>query len=100
MEDNLDFFKEWIDSHKWTTAKSYAKKAPHEYLLKEKITQVDGVVMVAFAKYIKENGYVEYFYQTPFTYLNIGEYKYWTMDYPLYKTSIVNRCPIENKYGN
>lgn len=96
---DLDFFIEWINSFNWTNAKSYADKAPHEYLVRKHLGDEDGLIMVEFAKYIKQNGYVEYFYQTPFTYLNIGEFKYWTMDYPLYKTTIVNRCMVQNKYG-
>ena len=100
MQSKLQYFTDWINSHDWTNAKSYEKKAPHEYLIRAKIPEEDGRIMVEFAKYIKEHGYTEYFYQTPFIYLNIQGYKYWTMDYPIYKTTLVNRCKIENKYGN
>lgn len=97
---NLEFFTKWVDEFEWTFAKSYADKAPHEYLVAKKIPQEDRKIMIEFAKFIKTNGYSEKFYQSSFVYLNIGDKKYWTMDYPLYKTDLVNRCPIENTYGN
>jgi hypothetical protein len=100
MMYDLKFFADWVEKFKWTEAKSYKDKAPHEYLVKAKISNEDGKIMVEFAKYIKEHGYAERFYQTEFVYLNIKGYKYWTMDYPLYKTDLVNRCPVGNVYGS
>lgn len=94
-----DKWEKWVNSFDWTFAKTYAKKAPHEYLVRDKISKDNQKLMLGFAKFIKEHGYEEKFWQTTFVYLNIGKYKYWTCEYPLYKTSLVNRCLVENKYG-
>ena len=97
---NLQFFTDWVDKFEWTFAKSYADKAPHEYLVRAKMPKEDGDIMVEFAKYIASNGYPQKFWSRTFYYIDINGKKYWTCEYPLYKTSILNRCPIENIYGN
>jgi hypothetical protein len=73
-----------IENQQWKFAKTYAKTAPHEYI-------VDGWNIELFNEIchlIDTDGYEEMFYDKPFIYYNIGEFKYWHYD------TILNRCAI------
>ena len=76
----LDKIKQFIDEQTWTFAKTYTKTAPHEYIVREKLDVEQKEMFDTFALYIKDSGYVKYFYKTPFTYCNIGNKKYWHME--------------------
>ena len=91
---------------KWTFAKTYADKSPHEYA----VVRVDDPYrdeMVAFMRYIFENGYVEYYYKKPFTFYKIDGRKYWCMapdkDHITDDTYLLNRSMeynVDTTYGN
>ena len=78
-----------IEEQYWKFATTYAKTAPHEYIVDE--WNID--LFNDICHLIETDGYVEYFYSKPVTYYNIGELKYWRCD------NILNRCPIENRYS-
>ena len=78
-----------INNQKWKFAKTYAKTAPHEYIVDEWNIEL----FKEICNLINSDGYEEMFYDKPFRYYNIGEYKYW------YCGNILNRCEIENRYG-
>lgn len=78
-----------IEKQYWRFAKTYAKTAPHEYMLKEWNPEL----FKAICDLIDADGYEEKFYGETFRYYNIGEFKYWHYD------TILNRCKIENRYG-
>ena len=84
--------KQFIDSVDWIFAKTYAKTAPHEYIVREKLGMEQRELFDAFALYIKENGYTKYFYKKPFTYCNIVDKKYWHME------NIINRDDRDAEY--
>jgi len=88
----------WIDKQKWIFAKSYAKTAPHEYLLLKDLTEKDKRIFKNLAKKIKEEGYDSYFYKAKFRYLRIGEYKYWSMDKTIETTNLINRDKFDANY--
>lgn len=90
-----DLIQKTLEAQKWTFAKTMAK-IPHEWVYK-KTYKGNGVSMPDIAIFIKENGYTEYFYGKPYKYLDLNGYKYWTMDYPLSSTDLVNRSKILNK---
>jgi len=75
---------------KWTFAKTYAKAAPHEWILREK----ESVLFQYIAKRIKENGVWEDFampgkkpYRVKYWYR--GRYKYWVI------MNVLNRAKIK-----
>ena len=51
--------------------------------------------MIDFADFILENGYKEQFYSKTYTVLQVGEYKYWSMDFPTTNTNLINRSFID-----
>jgi hypothetical protein len=46
-------------------------------------------------KNMREFGYVEWFYNRQFMVYNVGEFKYWTMGYPIEVTTLINRTTIK-----
>ena len=95
---NIKKYKQFIDSVDWIFAKTYKDKAPHEYVLKNNLSDKKKELFDDFIKYIKENGYVEYFYKTPYTYLDVDDKKYWVMEEDLSKVDLINRTEKKNKY--
>jgi len=94
-EDLLDRLREIIANATWIFAVTYAKTAPHEYCLREGMNRgsVPEADMLLIAKCIREYGYKEYFYSYLQTYVDIDDYKYWSMDPTPEKTDLINRAP-------
>lgn len=84
----------FIRQSKWTFAKTYAEKAPHSYLLEQKAKNIK--LYKELYGYIKNNGYKEYFYRTPFIYMRVARYKYRGMADS--ESSIINRAGVETLY--
>ncbi len=99
MQEDLTLkqIREFIEKYrsKWRWAKTYEKFAPHEYLLLKDVEEKDRWFFPAFAKYILRNRYKKKFYSKTYTYIDIDGYKYWTMDYPLEKTDLINREKLD-----
>jgi hypothetical protein len=75
MESILNF----IEEHNWKFAKSMPN-TPHWYIVREECNDAD---FVKFVEYIKDNGYPKKFFRSTFTYLDIGNYSYWSMRDPI-----------------
>jgi hypothetical protein len=86
--------KTFIDNTSWTFAKTMPEW-PHEYIVREK---VDESLFVEMVIHIREIGFQSFFYQTLLTYFEEDGLLYWTMGEPLNKTTIINRCKVENSY--
>ena len=67
-----------IASLKWTFAKTYAKKSPHEYAICKTNEQHRDEV-VRFMKHIFDKGETEWYYGHPFTVYRFDGRKYWCM---------------------
>jgi len=67
---------------------------PHEYTLRE---SWNNSIFDAVVRFIREFGYVEYFYEKPYTMFNLNGYKYWTMGSPIPETILINRAAIHYK---
>ncbi len=68
----------FIESTKWTRAKTYEKTSPHEYT----VIHTDNPLReqaVKFMEYIFDHGVVELYFGHPFTVCYIGDRKYWVM---------------------
>lgn len=86
---NLTEAEKFVESLRWQYAKSYPT-APHEYsVLRWNPENKDK--FIDFANTIIEYGRDEKFYSKMFRVLDLGEYKYWTMDFPIENTDLINR---------
>lgn len=94
----LEEIRTFIETQTWIFAKTYATKAPHEYIVRGKCSGTDEEFM-AMARYIQEQGITMHFWGRPNKYLFLGEKYYWVMkngnDDP---TMIINRAIINDYY--
>ena len=95
----------FIDSAKWTWAKTYADTWPHHYIVKDR---VDEDFFLKIVLHIRQHGTWEYFYNTPLKYYEQDGMVYWTMVpkdndsqwYPPEDEDIINKCPSESTYAS
>ena len=97
---NIDKIRTFINKQSWIFAKTYANKAPHEYVVRGKINGTDEEFMEV-VNLIQEKGITMYFWSHPNKCIFVDDYQYWVMrdgdDDP---TTILNRCRIEEyKYS-
>ena len=90
--EQLAIFTAFINNNSWIFAKTYAQTAPHEYLVKRNLSEEDQKTLVEFAYFIKDNGYKKLFWTIEFTYFDIGDWMYWTMDDDISTTDLINRA--------
>lgn len=89
--------EEFVNNFDWIFAKTYAKKAPHEYIVKTKISdpdlrkKFDEVVI-----YIREAGFDAYYFKRRGKYYVLDDYYYWTMGAPVNETIILNRAKLSD----
>lgn len=92
---DMNEVKEFFDKQDWIFAKTYAKKAPHEYVVRDNITGTDEEFMNV-VNYIQEKGITMYFWNYPNKYIFLEGRQYWVMrdsvDDP---TTVLNRCNLE-----
>ncbi len=88
----MTIFEKFLQRAEWHWAKSYAKTAPHWYVVRGEFADdktFDDVVL-----FMRENGVDERFYSKTFTYYYHGGFKYWTMGNPVEQTTIINRAKV------
>ena len=90
--------KKFIDNNNWIFAKTYAKTAPHEYLIYDKLDEETQKEYNWFIKQIEEKGIDKKFYQITFRYLYFDGMKYWIHGAGENDRGILNRDPAGNKY--
>ena len=92
--------REFIERQSWIFAKTYADRAPHEYVVRGKIEGTDEEFMTV-VNFIQEKGITMYFWNHPNKYIFVDEYQYWVMrDSEDDPTTILNRCNVgEYKYS-
>ena len=84
--------EQYFNSKKWTFAKTYAEKAPHEYIVRRgQDSKFEQAVI-----FIRENGFKAKFWNKEFTYLLVDGKLYWTMGAPVEDTIIINRCSLDD----
>ena len=98
MEDQE--LREFINKQSWIFAKTYANKAPHEYVVRGRISGTDDEFMDV-VNYIQEEGITMYFWNHPNKYIFVDGHQYWVMrDGADDSTTILNRCNAEEyKYS-
>ena len=100
-EDNADPFtledaKKYAESHYWKFATTYAKSAPHEYLVKNRLVEEDKLLFERFVATIKANSVIGYFYGHKNGYLILGDHYYWFMPEPENRAvGLINRTTTD-----
>ena len=87
--------KAFFRSQNWTFAKTYAEKAPHEYIVRGKHNGTSEEFSDAVT-YIREHGFHAWFWKSEHVYLILDNKLYWTMGAPVEETIIINRCNIDD----
>lgn len=90
---DLHEFRDIVRNEAWTFAKTYAKTAPHEYVVKGK-TKVSEQKFKEIVQFIRTQGFPAYWYRECHIYLAVDGKYYWTMGNPVDETTIINRCKL------
>ncbi len=75
----LEEAKTFADSHKWKFATTYAKTAPHEYLVKRWLNEADRLLFERLIQTINKHAVTGYFYEHENKYLILDDHYYWYM---------------------
>ena len=94
LDKSEQHFQAWVDSVRWQFAKTYAKKAPHEYTVTEWKPELDATFK-QFVQFIRDHGQIDLYHGHPFTVYYLNGWKYWTMGDPLEETTLINRTCAE-----
>jgi hypothetical protein len=85
VREYIYLIEDFIDRLSWTFAKTMPE-IPHYYVVRDNLLQEDQKKFNEFAKYIKDKGYSDTFDSKKYTYLILGNYKYWIIDNILNRT--------------
>ena len=89
--------KNFTENHKWKFATTYAKTAPHEYLVKRWLNEEDRLLFERLVQTINEHAIIGYFYDHPNKYLILDDKYYWYM--PVYPENmavdLINRTTTD-----
>lgn len=88
--------RDFIGRYPWTYAKTYAKTAPHEYYVKEKLDDAGQKDFVRFITFVREAGFSCKFGGYEHIYYEFEGRYYWTMGDPIEETIILNRCLVDD----
>ena len=92
----LEEIESFIEKQAWIFAKTYADRAPHEYIVRGKCSGTDEE-FTDMAGYIQEQGVTMHFWGHPNKYLFLGEKYYWVMKSDNNDpTMIINRANIKD----
>ncbi|MBP5602347.1 MAG: hypothetical protein J6X78_06435 [Treponema sp.] len=86
----------FLSSLRWQYAKTYPT-CPHEYTCLTWQPEIKKQ-MVDFAHLIQDAGYTERFGKRDYRVLVIGNMKYWTMDFPLENSDLINRTYADEQF--
>ena len=89
--------KSFVESLEWKFATTYAKTAPHEYIVKKKLSEGDRLLFEKFVQTINKDFVVGFFYGHKNNYLILGDKYYWYM--PVYPDNmavdLINRTTTD-----
>ena len=75
---NIMEIREFINKQNWIFAKTYANKAPHEYIVRGKVIGSDDEFLAA-VNYIQEHGITMLYWGHPNKYIFMDGRQYWVM---------------------
>ena len=85
----------FVESERWTFAKTYASTWPHEYVVR---TPGNAEMLLALARHVFEYGTDGRFYSQVRKYHHEGGKVYWSMDETPEETTLINRCDENQTY--
>lgn len=88
--------KDFIARNKWIFAKTYAAFCPHEYVVKNRLSESDQKLFEKIAIYIREHGFPAQYGKNVRMYYVVDDRYYWTMGDPIPNTIIINRARLED----
>ncbi len=92
----IEEFKKFVDDNNWIFAKTYADWAPHEYVVKDKLNEVNQELIPEVVLFIRENGFPAFFGNQEHTYFFHDGHYYWEMGDEPEETIIINRCKYDD----
>ena len=82
---------------RWKFATTYAKTAPHEYIVKKWLSPADQLLFERFVQTMKHNSVVGYFYGHKNDYLILNTHYYWYMgQYENRAINLINRTAVDH----
>jgi len=87
-------FRNFVSRFKWTFAKTYADKAPHEYIVLEKVGLEHKSDFISIARFIRKAGFKAYYFKRQGFYYILDDDYYWTMDKNIEDTDLINRAKL------
>lgn len=98
---DLRWWTEFAASREWTFAKTYARSAPHDYVVAGRTPNVAHEDLVRAARVIHTFGTPGKYYSVTKIYLVSpdGRHRWWTEDDDLRDTNLVNRATAKVFYG-
>lgn len=100
-DDDLNWWLGLAAKLEWTFARTYAKTAPHSYVVANRTAGITHDDFVRAAHVIHTFGRPAKFYNMTSIYLTSpdGRLKWWTMDKDLKQTGLINQATTERLYG-
>ncbi len=89
--------QKWVESHEWTFAKTYAHFAPHEYIVRTKLSTEDSAIFGEIFQHIYKNGEDEMLFKRNWRVMFIGDYKYWFYS-KLLDDGQISRCEEDGSW--
>lgn len=96
---NIEEITNFFNKYSWRWAKTYENFAPHEYLMIFDVVEDEKHYFPKIAQYIQENGYKLKFGSRIYKCIDVGEYRYWTMERDTNKTKLINRTKNKGYEG-
>lgn len=87
-------FRNFVNRFKWTFAETYADKAPHEYMVLEKVGLEHKAEFISAAQFIRDAGFKAFYYKRQGFYYILDDNYYWTMDENVEDTDLINRARL------
>lgn len=87
--------REFVDSTRWTFARTYAATWPHEYVVR---TEMNAPMIFALARHIFEHGTDGRFYSQVRKYHHEDGLVYWSMAATPEGATLINRCREDQTY--
>ena len=100
-EDSAEPFSEeeaerFVESLRWKFATTYAKTAPHEYIVKSWLTEEEKLDYERFVSTMKKNFVTGYFYGHKNNYFILGDHYYWYMgQHDNMAVDLINRTTVD-----
>jgi len=84
-------FSDYMNAQRWKFAKTYAKKCPHEYIVRGSDQEFFEAV-----KFIRSAGFEAFYFKRKGLYYISGDHYYWEMGGPVSAVGVINRALLSD----